>query len=199
MAVYGWARHLSLRVGCIPRETLLGKTTFSFTVVINRRLWVRDGDVCPLLSVLGPHLAQTCAGLVRAATVFGNSYGGQSCCLEAHFSWCILSALAPLPEGSPELQRQECDGEIPFRTECPRPLTICPLSGWGSLYLFSRMAGGSASDDSQARKSYEYRSVLPGVILFRCFFRRAVIFVSLLVSGSWPPEVGMGYISWSEP
>jgi hypothetical protein len=78
--------HLPLRIVCIPSETLLGETKFLFVVVINQRLWFRDGGLCPLLSVLGPHLALRMVCVFLVSSICSDSY----------------SPSAPSSTGSPE-------------------------------------------------------------------------------------------------
>lgn len=47
----------------------------------------------------------------------------------------------------PESQGEGIDGEIPLRTECSWSLTLCPMSGCGSLVLLPSAAEGSFYDD----------------------------------------------------
>lgn len=68
-----------LKSGGFPSETPLERSHLS--LVSSYQLEIGAGDLCPLLSALGPYLVQTHAGPVRAAAVSLSSY--------VHWSYCI--------------------------------------------------------------------------------------------------------------
>lgn len=84
-----------------------GELNFHLQVVFNWRL-VRDGGMCPLLSVLQPHLVYTCAALEDDVSVFLSSYALQFCWFRGpcflcvlHSNWLLTLFLPPLLQCSP--------------------------------------------------------------------------------------------------
>lgn len=137
LAIFCWAWVLLLSVVCIPSEIPLeGTFYFLCKKLLNEdNFWVRDVGLCPLLlSMLGPHLAQTCTG-VYAATVSVSTYVHYSCCVyKALFPRCLLFMLAliiflpPLLHSSMNLEGKDLMGTSHLQLSVPRLLTLCDLS-----------------------------------------------------------------------
>ena len=116
------------RVVCFPRETPLEESKFSLQVVISQTQFLgQEWGMCPLLLLaLGPHLVQTCAGPVLAASVSVSSYKLCSVDLEGLvlLVYTILSChntfSASFSIGFPEFQGKGFDGSILSRAMCSK-------------------------------------------------------------------------------
>lgn len=125
---------------------------------VEERFWVRSGALRPLLlSVLGPHLVQTCAGPVRASSDSVRCYTHQITLTQDGQA----SLISSLPSGSYTLHLLFCKvlwalrewiwWRHPFRAESFKSLPLCVMSGYGSLHPFLSAAGGSFYDDNWGR------------------------------------------------
>ena len=109
---------------------------------IGDSFWIRDVGLCPLpLSVLGPHLAQNCAGSVHATTVPVSSYLRLSCSvLKALLPWCSPAPLAltvflsPLLQGSLNSEERKLRETSYLELSVPIALTFCIVAVFVSVY-----------------------------------------------------------------
>lgn len=145
------------RLVLIPCKTVRENIFFNhYWLSIGDSLWIRNRELCPLLSVLGPHLELTDAGRIHGA-ILSEFICELVLCLKGLVSLCPPSLMLFQSYlfffEVPWALKEGFDGAIPFQT-VSKFFILCILSVCRPLYLFSTIAWGSFYGGDWARHCF---------------------------------------------
>jgi hypothetical protein len=136
-----------------PSETSLEETKLQVVIKWVDNFWVSDDAMCPLLlSVLRPHVAQSHAGLMHAASIFVSLYVRGFCWFRGpHF---LVSSIISVPYTLSAPSTTALRGGIWWRCAVKAWVfhtpTLWMVCGCGSL-IFPSSLGRNLSEDAWAR------------------------------------------------